>query len=475
MMATSVAVLSPSAFADREEATVWTAAKKPDFGFDLTHASSAAPGDEPSGGGGKTLDPAWEAPEWLGGKPNMGTWLAEGIVVGGWVALWIDDDVGTTEETGEYTQLIPPATALGMALGTKDWKGTKQLIWSGLLSGGTVHLLKNVIEKNRPDASNTQSFPSGHTNASFWGASFILRRYGPKWGIPAMTIAAYTGWSRVQAQSHFADDVISGMSIALFSNWLFVEPADPERAARDRDLERPRNYRFEWEIGDGNVTKNLVQAPAGTGTVIDYRFAEEANPQITASVAFDKIFKERHNLKLRYAPFEGRDIGTVDDDTIFDGVVIPAHSDVHSVYRSGDLRLRYAYDFVPQSRFRAQLGGGLTYIDTKIELFPADLSASRLVIDVNGGAKVCSRGVLPILYTKLGVDFTMLIGLYVEADWMDHSDDSYLDTAAKLRFQVNPKWDLALGYRVSQVKVDLDDSRNDVEVEGALIHVGYSF
>jgi hypothetical protein len=158
MMATSVALLSPSAFADREEATVWTAAKKPDFGFDLTHASSAAPGDEPSGGGGKTLDPAWEAPEWLGGKPNMGTWLAEGIVVGGWVALWIDDDVGTTEETGEYTQLIPPATALGMALGTKDWKGTKQLIWSGLLSGGTVHLLKNVIEKNRPDASNTQSY-----------------------------------------------------------------------------------------------------------------------------------------------------------------------------------------------------------------------------------------------------------------------------------------------------------------------------
>ncbi len=425
-----------------------------------------------------TLAPAvttstWTQPEWLGPKIGTGGWIATGALAGGWLALGLEGDVDTIQDVGDITQLIPGATGLGMALGTKDWKGARQWTWSLLLSGGTVNLLKATNEKYRPDATNLESFPSGHTQGSFFGAGYMLQRYGPKWGIPAMMLGAYTGYSRVQGQKHFADDVISGMSIALFSTWLLVEPADPERAARWRDLQRPRNYRFEWENADGKVLRNDVRVPKVEGTLLDFQLDEVADPQITASVGFD-VRLGRHNIRTRFTPFEIRDVGTLSEDVRFGDTILPAGTEVASIYYLGDVRTRYAYELLPDSPFHVDLGGGLGWFDTLVQLFP-DPGTSDPDLSEAERAEATASGFLPLLYGRLGYDCTRLIGIYGEVDFVDLSNSRFLDWTARLTFQINAAWDVSVGWRRVESDLDIDRVRNEVQREGFLTQIGYSF
>jgi len=445
--------------------------RRPLFRYPASFDSMSKKGKKSKGAGTK---PPYVAPNWVAGKKNTATWITTGVVAGGWAALWINGDDDTITSVGDVTQIFTLATGLGMGLGAKDWKGTMQLVKSGLVTFGAVHLLKETNEKYRPDGSDANSYPSGHTAASFAGASYILNRYGPKWGIPAMIMASYTGFSRVYGQKHFTDDILSGMSIALFSNWLFVRPSDPERLAKFKDKERRRRHRFEWETGDGDVSRNLVQSPAETGTPIDFRFSGSANPQLTASIAYDFGITERHNLHFRWTPFEVREVDTTTSDIELEGTVIPA-GDVFSIYFMGDIRARYGYQLVPDSKFDVQVGGGLMYIDTTLDLFPADFSTGEILVDEQAGATVVARGIVPIAYLRLGYDFSKLIGLYFEGDGYAVSAETFYDVVGKLRFQIGPRWDLALGYRTLVSDLEIQDLKNDFKRSGGLVHIAYSF
>jgi hypothetical protein len=89
----------------------------------------------------------------------------------------------------------------------------------------TTHILKHLVQKPRPVGDNL-SFPSGHTAASFAGASFIQKRYGWKYGLPAYLAASYVGWSRVAADQHYSEDVIAAAALAIYVNDYFVTPKD---------------------------------------------------------------------------------------------------------------------------------------------------------------------------------------------------------------------------------------------------------
>jgi membrane-associated phospholipid phosphatase len=67
-------------------------------------------------------------------------------------------------------------------------------------------VLKYSVPRERPEGSDT----SGHTSAAFSGATFIHRRYGWKYGIPAYLAVAFVGWSRVESGKHYSDDVLRG-------------------------------------------------------------------------------------------------------------------------------------------------------------------------------------------------------------------------------------------------------------------------
>jgi membrane-associated phospholipid phosphatase len=88
------------------------------------------------------------------------------------------------------------------------------LIEAQLLAVALTQGLKFAIGRTRPDGE-ARSFPSGHASASFATASTLQRHFGRRAAIPAYAIAAYTSVSRLQANSHYASDVIAGAALGI--------------------------------------------------------------------------------------------------------------------------------------------------------------------------------------------------------------------------------------------------------------------
>ena len=84
------------------------------------------------------------------------------------------------EEVGDILQIALPAAGGIATLFEPTWEGSIQWSASFGTAIGTSSVIKIAVEKTRPTGSSL-SYPSGHTTASFMGASFIQRRYG--WGL----------------------------------------------------------------------------------------------------------------------------------------------------------------------------------------------------------------------------------------------------------------------------------------------------
>ena len=129
------------------------------------------------------------------------------------------------KKSGDITHLLLPATALGATLVIEDdYQGSWQLIKTGVVSRVAVEGLKYAVDKDRPDDSGDDSFPSGHTADSFAAATFIQQRYGWKWGIPAYIGATFVGYTRVDSDKHYVEDVLAGAAIGIISGLYFTEP-----------------------------------------------------------------------------------------------------------------------------------------------------------------------------------------------------------------------------------------------------------
>jgi len=116
--------------------------------------------------------------------------------------------------------------ALGVPAVQDDWRGVKQAAFSlgaAQLTSGSIKLL---IKEERPDGSNDNSFPSGHTSVSFAAAATLGKRYGWKYGLPARAVATFVGFARVKAKKHHVHDVIAGAAIGEAAAWLLTTPKD---------------------------------------------------------------------------------------------------------------------------------------------------------------------------------------------------------------------------------------------------------
>lgn len=89
-----------------------------------------------------------------------------------------------------------------------------------LLMSATIQTMKHTINIQRPDGSNTQSFPSGHTATVFTGSHILFKEYKdscPWIGIGAYGIATATGILRMTNNKHWLSDVITGAGIGILS------------------------------------------------------------------------------------------------------------------------------------------------------------------------------------------------------------------------------------------------------------------
>lgn len=125
----------------------------------------------------------------------------------------------------DYMQFAPAVAVYGL-----DFCGIKAkhnfrdrtivMATSFLIMCATVQTMKSTINIARPDGSNNNSFPSGHTATAFVDAHILFKEYrdtSPWIGVAGYTVAATTGTLRVINKKHWVSDVVSGAGIGILS------------------------------------------------------------------------------------------------------------------------------------------------------------------------------------------------------------------------------------------------------------------
>lgn len=129
------------------------------------------------------------------------------------------------EKSGDILHGLIPLAALGTSLIYEEgYEGSWQLIKTTIVSRIAVEGIKYVTDKDRPDGSGSNSLPSGHTADSFAAATFVQQRYGWEWAIPAYIGAAFVGYTRVESDKHYVEDVLAGAAIGILSGLYFTDP-----------------------------------------------------------------------------------------------------------------------------------------------------------------------------------------------------------------------------------------------------------
>src|SRR5690606_30647590 len=129
-----------------------------------------------------------------------------------------------SDTTADVLRVVLPAAACGMTQYLDDNQGATQFYFSFASTVAATYALKTAIHKNRPDGSDNDAFPSGHTSMAFQGAAFLQRRYGWQYGAPAYALASYVGYSRVKNDHHDTSDVLAGALIGMAASYYFAEP-----------------------------------------------------------------------------------------------------------------------------------------------------------------------------------------------------------------------------------------------------------
>ena len=130
----------------------------------------------------------------------------------------------STETAGDILVVALPATAYGTTFYLDDREGRMQFYKSFAAVLLATQGLKVTVKEERPDGSDNQSFPSGHASTAFQSASFVRKRYGWRYGIPAYVVASYIGYSRIDAEKHYLGDVVAGAAIGIVGAELLTTP-----------------------------------------------------------------------------------------------------------------------------------------------------------------------------------------------------------------------------------------------------------
>ena len=135
---------------------------------------------------------------------------------------------GRHTHVDDFLQFAPYFELGGVLLAgveSKDDRANLALVVlkSEALMLASVYVTKYATNIERPDQSNSQSFPSGHTAQAFLAASIVhteLRDKSQWYGVGAYTIASSVAVLRMVNDKHWESDVVAGAGFGILSAHL---------------------------------------------------------------------------------------------------------------------------------------------------------------------------------------------------------------------------------------------------------------
>lgn len=112
------------------------------------------------------------------------------------------------------------AASYGIGAATDNGKLSmvgRDIVRAQIVSQVIAQAVKFTVGRERPDGSNSQSFPSGHAASTFATASVLQRHYGWKVGVPAYAVGSYVALARMSWNKHHATDVVMGAGLGIAS------------------------------------------------------------------------------------------------------------------------------------------------------------------------------------------------------------------------------------------------------------------
>ncbi len=164
----------------------------------------------------------------------------------------------------DYFQYAPIALVYGLNFGGIHGKNTfiDRTILLGMsegVMGLAIYGLKHTTKRLRPDGSNLNSFPSGHTSTAFSAAEFMTQEYGDKspwYGIAGYSFATATAVLRVYNRDHWFSDIIAGAGFGILSTKAayFIYPLFRNKLFHDKNSNKTTSIMPTYQNGTAGFT-----------------------------------------------------------------------------------------------------------------------------------------------------------------------------------------------------------------------------
>ena len=188
---------------------------------------------------------------------------AVGAIFDDEVADWIaepDHGFGKSFESGASPAVLGGAVGAlfltGRAVSAPRYRAmTYDWAHAFLINAGYTTLLKELVQRERPNGEDQMAFPSGHASNAFALAAVAERHYGWRAGLPAYTLASAVAVSRLQRNKHYLSDVMAGATLGYIVGRTVVRVNSPA-------IDQSRGARFSVSPVVGKRTRALVATVA---------------------------------------------------------------------------------------------------------------------------------------------------------------------------------------------------------------------
>lgn len=236
--------------------------------------------------------------------------------------------------------------------------------------------------------------------------------------------------------------------VFLFLTGLFLSAGSAASAEWSADV----------ETGAVFSGYNDVQIPQETGTRFSLSEDLEIDREFFFRVRLTYSFKDRHHFSALAAPLRPEAEGQVDRFIKFNEVEFASNIPLKAKYRFDSYRLTYRYDVRQRERLNVDIGFTAKIRDASISLEDADKKTEKE-----------NTGFVPLLNFKLDWTFADRLGLLLEGDALAAPQGRAEDVLLAIRYELNKKVTLKLGYRLLEGGADVDEVYNFTLVNYAAV------